>query len=150
MELIIDGNTTLLIVGTFPSQISRDIDQYYGNPRNQFWKLLGSILDIDLQELGYNDRIRALKEHKIGLWDTVKSCQITGSSDQSIRNEEYNDFSHLTNIKKIICNGSKAMKFIKHCNVPDGVSISLVPSSSPARAMIFSEKLKEWEEEIVI
>ncbi|SES90908.1 G/U mismatch-specific uracil-DNA glycosylase [Methanococcoides vulcani] len=150
MEPIIDENTTLLIVGTFPSQISRDIGQYYGNPRNQFWKLLGSILDINLQELEYNGRIRVLQEHKIGLWDTVKSCQIKGSSDQSIRNEEYNDFSHLTNIKKIICNGSKAMKFIKHCNVPDGVSISSVPSSSPARAIKFSEKLKEWGEEIVI
>ncbi|WP_445476014.1 DNA-deoxyinosine glycosylase [Methanococcoides methylutens] len=150
MEPIIDKNTTLLIVGTFPSQISREIGQYYGNPRNQFWKLLGGILDTDLQAMDYKDRIKVLQNHNVGLWDTLESCQITGSSDWSIRDEVYNDFSHLTSIKKIVCNGSKAMKFIKSCNVPEGVSISLVPSSSPARAMIFSEKLNEWEKEVII
>ena len=150
MEPIIDENTKLLIVGTFPSEISRQIGQYYGNPRNQFWKLMGSILDINLQEMDYNSRIITLKENNIGLWDIVKSCQIKGSSDRSIRDEEYNDFSNLTHVKKIICNGSKAMKFVKHCSVPDCIEVSSVPSSSPARAMKFSEKLKEWEGVIVI
>lgn len=148
MKPVIDENTRLLIVGSYPSEISRELGQYYGNPRNHFWKLIGSILGINLQEMEYNDRLSALKEHRIGLWDTVKSCQIKGSSDQSISNEEFNDLSHLTHIKKIVCNGSKSMRAIRNCNVPDGIEISLVPSSSPARAMKFSEKLKEWEKEI--
>jgi TDG/mug DNA glycosylase family protein len=84
------------------------------------------------------------------LWDTLKSCDITGSSDQSIRNEEYNDFSHLTHVRKIICNGKKAEKFIEHCNVPDNVEVLSVPSSSPARAMRFEDKSREWKERIGI
>ncbi|MCD4821627.1 MAG: DNA-deoxyinosine glycosylase [Methanococcoides sp.] len=148
MDPIIDKNTTLLIVGTFPSQISRDANQYYGNPRNQFWKLMGKILAIDLQDSNYDGRIQFLHDYQIGLWDTLKDCEITGSSDSSIRNEEYNDFSQLTSIKKIICNGKKAEKYIKHCNVPTNVDILVVPSSSPARAMKISDKSEMWKEVI--
>jgi TDG/mug DNA glycosylase family protein len=80
----------------------------------------------------------------------LKDCDITGSSDQSIRNEEYNDFSHLTHVRKIICNGKKAEKFIKKCHVPDNVEVLSVPSSSPARAMKFEDKSREWKERIGI
>ncbi|NPE28606.1 DNA-deoxyinosine glycosylase [Methanococcoides sp. SA1] len=148
MEPIIDDETRILVVGTFPGQISRETNQYYANPRNQFWKLMSSVLDIDLQELGYNERIQVLQNHQIGLWDTLKNCDIIGSSDKSICNEEYNDFSHLTHIQKIICNGKKAEKYIKHCNVPNNIDILAIPSSSPARAMKFQDKLGEWKEGI--
>ncbi|WP_406661523.1 DNA-deoxyinosine glycosylase [Methanolobus sp. ZRKC3] len=145
MDPIINEETEILIVGTYPSEISRAISQYYGNPRNQFWKLMSGILGIDMQEMDYNNRIETLLKHKIGLWDTLKACKITGSSDSSIRNQEYNDLSHLTHIRKIICNGKKAEDFIKHCNVSDGVEIVRVASSSPARAMVFGEKMGEWK-----
>ncbi|MEZ5335732.1 MAG: DNA-deoxyinosine glycosylase [Methanolobus sp.] len=109
-------------------------NQYYANPRNQFWKLMSSVLNVNLESLEYAIKIETLLQHKIGLWDTLKSCDIKGSSDRSICNEEYNDFSNLSNVKKIICNGKKAEKYLKHCNVPDYIVIVGVSSSSPARA----------------
>ena len=145
MEPILNEKTEILIVGTFPGDKSRELNQYYADSRNQFWKLMGTVLDVNLQELDYNNRIETLQEYKIGLWDTIKSCQITGSSDRNIRDEECNDFSHLTHIKKIICNGQKAeKKYIKRCNVPDGIDISVVPSSSTRRPMTLSDKSEEW------
>ncbi len=148
MEPIIDENTTVLIVGTYPSPISRDTNQYYANPKNHFWKLMGSILDTDLKELEYTGRIQVLQDHQIGLWDTLKHCDIEGGSDKSISNEEYNDFSQVTSINKIICNGKKAEKYLKHCKVPNDVDIITVPSSSPQNRMDVSVKSEKWEEAV--
>ena len=150
MEPILNEETEILIVGTFPGKKSRELNQYYADSRNQFWKLMGTVLDVNLQKLDYNDRIETLQKYKIGLWDTIKSCKITGGSDRNIRDEECNDFSHLTYIKKIICNGKKAeKKYIKHCNVPDNIEILVVPSSSTARPMKLSKKSEEWKKSIL-
>jgi TDG/mug DNA glycosylase family protein len=153
MDPILNDETEILIVGTYPSQISRRLDQYYGNPNNHFWKLMSHLLDVDLQEMDYNARIETLLQHRIGLWDTIGSCDITGSSDSSIRNEACNDFSHLGHIRKIICNGKKAYDCIGWCSLPENISrenIVQVPSSSPARAMRFEEKLAEWKEALCL
>lgn len=148
IEPIQNEETEVLIVGTYPSEISRNLSQYYGNPANHFWKLMSEILGVDLKEMDYENRIATLLEHKIGLWDTLKACKITGSSDSSIHNEEYNDFSQLIHIKRIICNGKKASDYIQRCNVPENIDILRVPSSSPARAMKFAEKSEEWKKAI--
>jgi TDG/mug DNA glycosylase family protein len=145
MEPVIDRYTDILIVGSYPSEISLSSGQYYGNPRNHFWKLVGCVLDVDLVELDYDERLRILQEYQIGLWDTLKDCQRKGSLDSNIQNEIYNDLSGLTHIRRIICNGSMAGKYIRHCKVPAGVMIFTVPSSSSARVMKFSEKLEQWK-----
>jgi TDG/mug DNA glycosylase family protein len=145
MEPVIDTNTDILIVGSYPSEISLSSGQYYGNPRNHFWKLVGCVLNVDLAGLDYGNRLRVLQEHRIGLWDTLKSCQRKGSLDSNIQNEIYNDLSGLTYIRRIICNGSMAGKYIRHCKVPADVMVFTVPSSSSARVMKFSEKLEHWK-----
>ena len=38
-----DGNSRILILGTFPSPLSRKKNEYYGNPRNQFWRIMHEI-----------------------------------------------------------------------------------------------------------
>ncbi|MBQ8886731.1 MAG: DNA-deoxyinosine glycosylase, partial [Candidatus Gastranaerophilales bacterium] len=37
---IIDNNSKILILGSFPSVKSREISFYYGNKQNRFWKML--------------------------------------------------------------------------------------------------------------
>lgn len=145
MEPVIDDDTKILIVGTFPGQTSRDRNQYYADSRNQFWKLMSEALDTDLQQITYDEKIKILQDNQIGLWDTLKNCDVVGSSDKSICNEEYNDFSKLTSLKKIVCNGNKAEKYLDHCKIQKSIEIIRVPSSSPARAMKFSEKAEEWK-----
>jgi TDG/mug DNA glycosylase family protein len=125
MEPMIDSETRILIVGTFPGQISRELNQYYADSRNQFWKIMKIIFDIDFVDLSYEDKIKILQENRIGLWDTLEKCDVIGSSDNNIRNEEYNDFSKLMSIKKIVCNGQKAEKYLKKCLKPGNYSAIL-------------------------
>jgi len=109
---------------------------------------MGDVLDVGLVRLDYNSRIETLKKHKIGLWDALKDCKREGSLDKKIREEEFNDFSQLKNVKRIICNGKKAYEYVDKCKVPDNVEIVMVPSSSPARAMKLSVKSEQWKEAI--
>ena len=37
-EPFFDGESVLLILGSFPSVMSRKEGFYYGNPQNRFWK----------------------------------------------------------------------------------------------------------------
>ncbi|MDK2833387.1 MAG: hypothetical protein PWP63_474 [Methanolobus sp.] len=145
MDPVLDSRTEILVVGTYPGRKSRELNQYYGNPRNHFWKLMDCVLGTNLQALGYEARKETLLQHKIGLWDVIESCDITGSSDSSIRNEACNDFSQLGHVSKIICNGKKAYECIERCNVPANIELVRVPSSSPARAMKFEDKVREWK-----
>ena len=43
-EPVFDGNSRVLILGTFPSVKSREQGFYYGHPQNRFWKILAGIL----------------------------------------------------------------------------------------------------------
>ncbi|WP_440953769.1 DNA-deoxyinosine glycosylase [Methanococcoides sp. FTZ1] len=137
-------------MGTFPGEKSRNQKQYYADSRNQFWNLMSYVLGIDLKEMEYEDRINILKKHKIGLWDTIESCEIVGSLDKNICNPHYNDFSHLSQIKKIVCNGGKVEEICKeHCTVPDGVQVVRVLSSSSANNGVVGRS-EDWKEAIKV
>lgn len=130
---IIYDNTEILIIGTFPSEKSRDKNQYYYDSRNQFWNIMSDVLNTDFLNLEYNDRINILQEYKIGLWDAIESCEIEGSLDKNIKEPEYNDFSHFTQVKKIICNGKAAEEnYNKNDKKLTDVEVLRVPSSSSA------------------
>ncbi|ETA69403.1 G:T/U mismatch-specific DNA glycosylase [Methanolobus tindarius DSM 2278] len=133
LEPIINDNTEILILGTFPGEKSRDKNQYYYDSRNQFWNIMCDVLNTSFLNLEYSNRIHILQECKIGLWDIIESCEIEGSLDKNIKNPEYNDFSHLTQIKKIICNGKATEnKYKEHCKILYNVEVLRVPSSSSA------------------
>lgn len=63
---IIDESTQVLILGSMPSQLSLEKQQYYGNPRNHFWSIIGTILQVEVPE-DYSKRVELLKVHHIGL-----------------------------------------------------------------------------------
>lgn len=111
---VIDESTKVLILGSMPSQLSLQKQQYYGNPRNHFWPIIGKILNCEIPS-DYDERIKLLKKHHIGLWDTIQSCEREGSSDASIRNVIPNDFKNLlltySNIRIILFNGAKPIPF---------------------------------------
>ena len=67
MEPTLNEETEILIVGTFPGKKSRELNQYYTDSRNQFWKLMSNVLDANLLELDYKDRIEILLKYKIGI-----------------------------------------------------------------------------------
>ena len=131
---VFDENSKILILGSFPSVLSRETSFYYGHPRNRFWKLLAKIAQDN--EPKTNDEKRDfLKRHNIALWDIFVECEIEGSLDSSIKNPKTADLSIVLNntkIKRIFLNGKKSYKvFCK--NYPNLISMSqYLPSTSPA------------------
>ncbi|SDG15777.1 G/U mismatch-specific uracil-DNA glycosylase [Methanolobus vulcani] len=149
LDPIIYDNTEILIIGTFPGKKSRDENQYYYDSRNQFWNIMSDVLNTDFLNLEYNDRINILQEYKIGLWDDIESCEIEGSLDKNIKEPEYNDFSHFTQVKKIICNGKAAEEnYNKNDKKLTDVKVLRVPSSSSANNGSIG-RFEQWKNAII-
>ena len=147
---IIDSTSKILVLGSMPGVQSLNLQQYYANPQNQFWKIIYSILDTPY-ELDYKNRISFVKSRGIGLWDVLESCHRPGSSDSNISNEKVNDFESLflthPNIKFVVFNGSKAYEAFRNgvgFDKFDSITFKKLPSTSPALAQKFDQKLKEW------
>jgi len=149
---IVDKDTTRMVVGTMPSVDSLRFTEYYGNSRNQFWKILFSVFEGGRIPVDYEDKVSTAKSHGIGLWDILASCKREGSLDSNIKEEQFNDFPTLLkdhpNIKMLIFNGQNSYKyFLKAYGQLPGIEYKVMPSTSPANAMKnFDAKLKEWEE----
>ena len=127
----------LLILGTFPSPMSRQRQEYYGNPANRFWRLLSAVFGVaDLTGGEYVDKIKLLAGQGIALWDVVASCEIVGASDSKIKNPVYNDIpaflSQRPTIRRIILNGSAARRLFDQAFPPPAVEVRSCLSTSPA------------------
>ena len=70
LDPVVDANSRILILGTFPSQQSLKLQQYYAHPRNHFWKLMHSIYDINSQR-PYTERAGLLLTKRVALWDVI-------------------------------------------------------------------------------
>lgn len=150
---VVDSECEILILGSMPSAKSREINFYYGHPQNRFWKVISQIYDEKLP-LTIDEKKEMLLKNHIALWDVIASCDIIGSSDQSIKNVVGNDMSIIlkqANIRKIYANGNKAYElFEKYCVTKDQPEVIKLPSTSPANAMWTLERLTaEWKQIIL-
>lgn len=146
IDPVFDGNSKVLILGSFPSIKSREQKFFYGHPQNRFWKVISNITNEELPKT-IEEKKRLLLKHNIAVWDVIKSCNIKGSSDSSIENVEINNFNVIlskANIKMIYANGDKAYTlFRKYCS--KDIEIIKLPSTSPANAKFSLEDLcYEW------
>jgi hypoxanthine-DNA glycosylase len=145
-DAIYDKNSIYLFLGSFPSVKSREYSFYYMHPQNRFYPLLKEVFNDDFTTLDLVKKKELLLKHKIALFDVIKSCEIIGSSDSSIKNITPNDIEYIvknSNIKKIILNGKLAYNlFIKYFPSLTNISYYL-PSTSPANAKCSLDKLKE-------
>jgi len=144
---VFDRHVRTLILGSFPSQKSLVKRQYYGHPQNQFWKLVGRIIDVPLHEMRYPDRLKTLLARRIGLWDVIGRCERAGSLDSAIRNATNNRFGRVTRIatglRRVCFNGRTAGRF-EPMFAEQGLETRVLPSSSPANTTPFSLKLRAW------
>jgi TDG/mug DNA glycosylase family protein len=136
---VIGESPKVLVLGSFPSVMSLEKKEYYGNPRNRFWHLMEALLRIPAA-LPYHVRTVRLKEKRIALWDVTKECEREGSDDAAIKNEAMNDIPGFLrdhpSVSVIILNGKRA-GHIFHKEYPDGIPgimIFTLPSTSPANA----------------
>lgn len=147
---VFDADSKILILGSFPSVKSREACFFYNHPQNRFWRVLSNILQCECP-VEIPEKKKMLLENHIALWDVIQSCEITGSSDSSIKNPVPNDIKMLidnSGITQIFTNGNTAFKlYNKLCFNNTGISAVKLPSTSPANAAYSLEKLcAEWAE----
>lgn len=135
LEAIFNDNSKILILGTMPSPKSRQNNFYYGNPQNRFWRVMSDILNEPLPQ-NNKQRKELMLSHGIALWDVLKSCNIDGADDSTIKNPVPNDLDFVisqTKIKTVFTTGKKAYSlYNRFCRKSTGIEAVSLPSTSPA------------------
>ena len=167
-EPVFDGRSRVLVLGSFPSVLSRANAFYYGNPQNRFWRVMAAYLGVSVPpneddpladgESATLDASVAAKRAMllnggVALWDVIESCDIKGSSDASIRNvvpAHIERITDVTPIEVVICNGGAAGRLYKrYLQERTGLAAIVLPSTSPANAAWRLERLVErWSEAV--
>lgn len=152
IDPVYSSESTILILGSFPSVKSREVGFFYGHPQNRFWKVITNIYNSEIT-LDIDDKKQFLLNNKIALWDVIESCEIEGSSDSSIKNVVINPISQLINktkITRVFTNGKMADKlYNEYCIEETNIASNQLPSTSPANAAYSLEKLIEiWSKSI--
>ncbi|MBQ7352854.1 MAG: DNA-deoxyinosine glycosylase [Clostridia bacterium] len=152
IEPLYDENSKILILGSFPSVKSRESKFFYGHSQNRFWKVISRIFN-EKEPKSVEEKKSFLKRNNIAVWDVIASCEITGSSDSSIKNVIANDLSvilNVANIERIFVNGKTAEKYYNKY-IKDKIKREAIclPSTSPANAMwSFERLLNEWKNKL--
>ena len=150
IEPFYQENSKILILGSFPSVKSREQMFFYGHSQNRFWRVISSIFGEKVPN-SIEEKKVLLKNNGIALWDVIHSCEITGSSDSSIKDARPNDISKIlksANIQKIFVNGKTAKAhYDKYIKNGIGREAICLPSTSPANAAWSLDKLIEaWSQ----
>lgn len=151
---ILPVGAKVLILGSMPSGISLERQEYYGNPRNHFWDILFVLFNQE-NLTNYEEKVSFVKQHGIALWDTIGTCYREGSLDVNIVEEEVNDIPALLqdnpSIKLIMCNGTKSYQtFMKSFPKEELGSVEIIkmPSTSPIPGKYnktFAGKVEDWK-----
>jgi hypoxanthine-DNA glycosylase len=149
-------NARVLVLGSLPGRVSLQMRQYYAQPRNSFWRVMGQQLNFR-EDMQYQSRITALRKSCVALWDVCASAHRPGSLDASIDTASVrpNDFAaffaEYERIHTVFFNGSKSAALYRQLVLPRlpatlrPLSYVSLPSTSPAHAaMTYAEKLKCW------
>lgn len=149
---VVAADTRTLILGSLPGAASLAVSQYYGHPRNGFWKLLSEITGEALVPMAYEHRLQALLAQRIGLWDVVAAARRKGSLDSDMSDIVHNDLAdllaQLPQLKTIAFNGGTAERIGRKSlgELSGKYRILALPSSSPAFTLAYADKLARWRQ----
>lgn len=144
---VFDKNSKVLILGSFPSVKSRQIEFYYGNKQNRFWKTVCGFFGEEIPESVEMKRSFLLRRG-IALWDMVTECEIEGSADASVKNAEIANLYEVLDvapIRRILLNGTLAYDLFVRSYSGVGIPYVKMSSTSPANPR-FSEE--EWRNQL--
>ncbi|MDY0328868.1 MAG: DNA-deoxyinosine glycosylase [Thiomonas sp.] len=147
------GDCRLLVLGSFPSIASLRAQQYYAHPRNQFWRIVGDLFGLDLMRQPYAQRIEAVCERGLGIWDVYAHCRREGSLDSAITEALPNDLpalvARLPLLQVIAHNGGEAARAMRITRSL-GAEVRRLPSTSPAHASWSLERKRAaWREAFI-
>ena len=143
---IFDKNSKILILGSFPSVVSRKFGFYYANPQNRFWRVLAQILNAP-PPASTDEKIKFLLARGIAVYDAAICCEIKGSSDAKMTAVMTANLEPIFSGARL---GGKAHEICeKHLKTQilnaTGKEPVKLPSTSPANANFSFERLvREW------
>jgi TDG/mug DNA glycosylase family protein len=153
---VADGAARVLVLGSLPGRRSLEAAEYYAQPQNAFWPIMGRLCGAT-RSLPYDERLARLRASGIALWDVLAAGDRLGSLDSAIVsatlvvNEFEAFFTRHPRIELVCFNGRKAEDVFRRRVVPalpalaSGLAFELLPSTSPAFASLtFEQKLARW------
>ena len=153
---IADTRARVLVLGSLPGRKSLDMHEYYAQPYNVFWRIMGALFGAG-PALPYDARLERLRAHGVAVWDVLAAGQREGSLDSAIDRSTIvvNDFgeffSRHRGIRLICFNGTTAAGLYRRRVEPTlgpesaAIETRLLPSTSPAHASLrFEQKLERW------
>ena len=130
----VHADTRLLILGSLPGARSLAERRYYAHPTNHFWRLVGEVIGRPLAAMDYEDRLSALRDARVGLWDVIRTAERRSSSDSEIRGIEAQDLAALVaalpELRTVAFNGGKAIAV--SCSPEAGEQLKTVRSGVSA------------------
>jgi hypoxanthine-DNA glycosylase len=152
---IVGGAPTVLFLGNAPSVLSLAHQQYYGNPRNAFWTITGALYGFS-SSAPYPERISALIQHGVAVWDVLRFCRRAGSLDSAVEPDSMvaNDFGmfyreHPTITRVYFTGGAAEANYRRLVGFDDVREFIRLPSTSPAHTMPVAQKLAAWREALL-
>lgn len=155
-EPVAGPGARVLILGTLPGAASLASGQYYAQPRNAFWTIMGEVANAG-PELPYEERLKQLEVRKIALWDVCASAVRPGSLDAAIQRASIvpNDFDGFFSAHpdlEVVCfNGQRAAALFERLvwarlgGQWSRLRLVTLPSTSPAYASVrVDQKIDAW------
>jgi double-stranded uracil-DNA glycosylase len=153
---VASSDARVLILGSLPGEKSIEMQQYYAQRYNAFWRILGELCGAGPQ-LEYKARLHRLRASGIALWDVLAAGERRGSLDSAIVtstivvNDFRSFFARHRHIALVCFNGRKAADLYRRCAMPAlpsavaELETRLLPSTSPAHAArSYEQKLAAW------
>lgn len=145
---ISDARSKVLILGTMPGKESLRMNEYYAHRQNAFWKIIFQLHNIPFST-EYQVKKEVLLQNRIALWDVLKVCTRKSSLDNDIRMEVPNDFNSFLfshpGISNIFFNGNVAARYFRKYFPNISLPNQVLPSTSPAHAIKWEQKLAVWQ-----
>jgi hypoxanthine-DNA glycosylase len=148
----------VLVLGSLPGRKSLEMAQYYAQPQNAFWRIMGELFGAG-PSLPYPQRLERLVANRVAVWDVLAAGERDGSLDSAIVHASIvvNDFGAFfaghADIGLVCFNGAKAADLYRRHVLPvlapqfASLPFRVLPSTSPANASVpFAAKLASWSE----
>ena len=155
---IADAGARVLVLGSLPGVKSLEMREYYAQPYNAFWRIMGELIGAG-PALQYPARLVQLRAHGVAVWDVLHAGEREGSLDSAIVRASMviNDFSSFfeqhRQLRLICFNGNTAAGLFQRRVLPGlaptwaAIERRALPSTSPAYATLrFEQKLARWRE----
>jgi len=150
------ADARVLVLGSLPGRESLRRRQYYAQPQNAFWRIMGALFDAG-PEHSYAERRARLLAARVAVWDVCAAAYRAGSLDSSIvassvvANDLGRFLARHPGIGLVCFNGAKAAALYRRHVLPAlpaplrELRCVVLPSTSPAHAALRLErKIAAW------